>query len=252
MRIALFSDVHGNLAALEAVLAAIDAQGVDLVIFAGDLCLFGPRPAACIDLVRQRGIVSVHGNTDLFILGAGSPPERVAPHVDWTRAQLSDDHLEWLRRLPFGFRVSPTGRAGDDLAVVHANPLDVNGIIFPPEAYQQARYGQVRQSDADLQPLLGDLTAAVLAYGHLHIPSARPWGNGVLLNVSSVSMPGDGDPAAKYALLTWDGQRWAWRHERVAYRAADETAAFRALRPPRWEQAVAELETQGLYFPQNV
>jgi predicted phosphodiesterase len=74
MRIAVFSDVHGNLTALEAVLADIDRQAVDATVFAGDLCLVGPRPAECLRLAREQGITSIYGNTDDWVLGrqAGS------------------------------------------------------------------------------------------------------------------------------------------------------------------------------------
>ena len=65
MRVAVFSDVHGNLTALEAVLADIAAQAVDQIYFAGDLCLIGPRPAACLERVRSANIAAVYGNTNI-------------------------------------------------------------------------------------------------------------------------------------------------------------------------------------------
>ena len=110
----------------------------------------------------------------------------------------------------------------------------------------------MRQSDAELEPLLGGLTAAVLAFGHLHIPNQRRWGNLSLVNVASVSMPGDGDARAKYALLTWADGQWTAEHQRVAYDVGQEAAAFRERRPPGWEEAAAGIEREGYYYPQKV
>lgn len=253
MRIALFSDVHGNLTALEAVLADIDRQAPDLVAFAGDLCLFGPRPAECLRLVRGARLPSVIGNTDGWTAGLGHPPEKHRAALQWTAARLSSDELDWLGRLPFAWRVSPDGLAtGQDLLVVHANPRDVNAIIFPSLAEQMSRWGKVRQSDEDLAALMGDAGAAVIAYGHLHIPGTRQLGSTTLVNVSSVSMPGDDDGRAKFALLEWRGGRWEVAHCRVEYDVSAEAAAFRANQPPGWEQAIAGIEAEGYYYPQRI
>ena len=253
MRIAIFSDVHGNLSALEAVLVDIEDQSPDLVVFAGDLCLFGPRPAECLRLVRERRLPSVIGNTDEWIAGLDDPPEKHRASLEWTAARLTTDELDWLRRLPFALRVSPTDAPNDrDLLIVHANPRDVNGIIFPSVAGQQDRWGKIRQSDEDLGALMSEVGAAVVAYGHLHIPGVRRWGKTTLANISSVSMPGDGDGRAKYGLLEWRDDRWEITHHRVAYDVAAEAVAFRVNRPPGWAEAVAEIEADGYYYPQRI
>ena len=252
MRIALFSDVHGNLTALEAVLADIDRQAPDLVVFAGDLCFMGPRPAECLRRERALRLPVVLGNTDEWTVGGGAPPPAHAERIRWTRAQLTNDESAWLASRPFGLTFSPTAGAADDLRVVHANPRDLNDVLFPPEAQQTALWGDVRQSDAALEPLLGGLEAAALAFGHLHIPSLRPWGRLLLVNVASVSMPGDGDARAKYALLTWEGGRWSATHRRVAYDAAAEAEAFGRQQPPGWQDAVAAIEADGYYYPQKL
>uniref|UniRef100_UPI0035B42C1A metallophosphoesterase family protein n=1 Tax=Promineifilum sp. TaxID=2664178 RepID=UPI0035B42C1A len=142
--------------------------------------------------------------------------------------------------------------AGDDLLIVHANPTDVNQIIYPSEVDQLARYGEIRQSDAALEPLVMGAKARTVAFGHLHVPNVRVWRRRLLVNVSSVSMPGDSDPRAKYALLTWMNGRWMAEHRRVEVGAAGLIAAFRAARPPHWPDAVAALETDGYYYPQRV
>ena len=252
MRVAIFSDVHGNLSGLEAGLADASQHAPDLVVFAGDLCLMGPRPGDCLRRVRELRLPAVMGNTDEWTAGDGQPPERMREVLPWTRDQLTADERDWLAGLPFGLTVSPTADPADDLRIVHANPRDLNAIIFPSETHQTAYWSAVRPCDAELEPLLGGLTAAVLAFGHLHIPNLRQWGRLALVNVASVSMPGDGDARAKYALLTWAAGQWTAEHHRVEYDPAAAAVAFRERRPPNWQEAVAALEAEGHYYPQRV
>lgn len=256
MRIAIFSDVHGNLTALEAVLADIGQQGVDELVFGGDLCLFGARPAESLALIRGQKIPAVYGNTEIWLespppLLADLPPAEQSRRqllqaiAAWTRHQLSDSDRAWLADLPFSRRISPTADPAGDLLITHANPRDVYGVIFPPPAAQQGLYGQVRQSDDDLNGLLGQTTAAVIAFGHIHIPFVRHWRGLRLVNISSVSLPGDGNPAAKYAILTWQAGQWLVEHRQVAYDVRPEIAAFESQQPPNWQNNVASLLADG-------
>lgn len=251
MRIAIFSDVHGNLTGLEAVLDDISGRAVDEIVFAGDLCLVGPRPRNCLRRVLESDIHSIYGNTDDWILGRQQPPLPLAALSEWTLAQLSEGERAWLEALPFSHRISPTGRTEDDLLVVHANPQDVNQLIFPPEEEQLMRYGRVRQKDDQLDDLLAGTETAVLAFGHLHIPSERRCGQMRVINISSVSMPGDGDPRAKYGIFNWNGKAWSFERRVVAYETAAEVDAYRQARPPGWENIVGTLQSEGSY-PQKV
>lgn len=243
MKVAVLSDVHGNLAGLEAVLSAIDDHTPDDIVVAGDLCMIGPRPAACLETIRSRRLRAIYGNTDEWLLGRQTPPEHLQAAAHWTAEQLSTEQKDWLTELPFHLRYSPTGNKMDDLLIVHANPLDVNRIIFPPEEQQQSIYGRIRQPDSELAPLVTGLKAAVLAYGHLHIPNVRMWGDIPLVNISSISLPGDGDPRAKFALFTWDGRGWHFEHFRVPYDLEDEVEAHHQNPIPGWEEALQTLET---------
>ena len=251
MRIAVFSDVHGNLAALEAVLQDIARRQVDEVVFAGDLCVAGPRPAACLERVRQMNIPCIYGNTDHWLLGISEPPERMKSMSEWALAQLNQNQRAWLRSLPLAHRISPTDSTGDDLLIVHANPKDAYWLIFPPETEQMTHYGRIRQPDSDLDEWLAGTEAAVLAYGHLHIPNIRHWGDLVLANISSVSLPGDDDPHAKYGLPHWENSHWTIEHHRVEFDISQEVAAFKQAQPPGWESFVQTIEEKG-YFPQMV
>lgn len=253
MRVVVFSDVHGNLTALEAVLADIERQpALDAVIFAGDACLFGPRPGACASRIRESVTAAVFGNTDEWI-DRPLPLDEAAPAATqervrfiqamaaWTQAQMDPAGLQWLRSLPFEQRLSPTGNPQDDLLIVHANPRDVMGVIYPPESIQTSRMGGLKQTDEALAAMLAGTPAGAIAFGHLHFPNVRYWGSVLLANISSVSLPGDGDPRAKYGLLTWDGRHWSVTHHYVPYDIEAEIAAFETAQPPDWEAAVKQL-----------
>jgi predicted phosphodiesterase len=203
-RIAVLSDVHGNLAALEAVLAEIRRERPDWVLVAGDLVLNGPDPNGTIDALRALegdGGLIVSGNTDIavgdFDYGAAYPqyqdgiPEAIRVAAEWAHDELGDDQLDWLRRLPAERRL----RAGDDVLalVVHASPgsqtrgfdqaLDAN-IIFERAAATDAR---------------------VICVGHTHIPEVRDLGWKVIVNDGSAGFVFDGDPTASWAMVTVEG-----------------------------------------------
>jgi predicted phosphodiesterase len=214
MRIAVLSDLHGNLLALEAVLADLRRRGpFDQIVVAGDLVWSGPWPAEVVDRVRALNAVVIQGNTDAFFCRtadnppAGKQEERFAAHLTWMRERLGPERVRYLASLPFSHRISPA--PGGDLLVVHANPTDYDRPISP------------HISDAELDELL--LVAGhepdwrALAFGHLHIPFIRRWRGRLLVNVASVGLPLDGDPRAAYAILTWDGALWQAEHHRVDY-----------------------------------
>jgi predicted phosphodiesterase len=252
MRVAIFSDVHGNLTALEAVLADIKQQTPDLIAFAGDACLFGAQPKACLDLLRAQDMVCVYGNTDLMVAGQALLSDDIKAEMserqrtvetlkEWTAAELTALDRNWLEGLPFLRRVSPTANPQHDLLIVHANPRDVDQLLYPPEAQQQEMWGEIRQSDTDLHPLMQGTIAAVMAFGHYHIPSLRPWQDILLANISSVSLPLDGDRRAKYGLLTWTAAgpnqgQWQVEQRRVEYDMEQELAALAERQPPGWEE----------------
>lgn len=255
MRIAIFSDVHGNLTALEAVLADIKQHSPDMIIFAGDLCTEGARPAACVQRLRAENIGAIRGNTDerignhpilsLDLKGETEPPQpEINNNDDWTWAQLSANERAWLESLPFHQRVSPTTNLQDDLLVVHANPMDIHQHIYPSESQQKTLYGEIRQPDDDLalKKMLDELNLSVVAFGHLHIPNVRQWKGIRLANISSVSLPLDGDQRAKYGLLTWNGG-WTIEHQYVDYDVEKEIDLLQQVRPPNWQELVERLRT---------
>jgi predicted phosphodiesterase len=258
--------VHGNLSALEAVIHQIERiPSIDEIVFAGDLCLFGPRPQACLHLLRSKNISSIIGNTDEWIrqppslTGALDEAElsrrqRLHDLSSWTEGRLDRDSIIWLDilRQQFSWESPGMSQRKERLLVFHANPVDLNRLVFPPLERQIELYGRIRQEDIELQPLFGDLEATTIAFGHLHIPSTRQWQGKTLVNVSSVSLPGDGDARAKFVVFDWDDAGgWSIERHFVEYPITDEIAAYRNNRPPGWRDSLDKLETLG-YIPQVV
>jgi hypothetical protein len=241
MRLAIFSDVHGNPYACEAVLRAIAQEGAcDAILAAGDLCLGGSDPARCVELLAEAGVQAVYGNTEQYLRHPDQTPSdelhrsmwnTIQPAVYWTLERLSSEQLSWILGQPFERRFSPTSRPGDDLLVVHANPKDVEVMIYPPETEQLRIYGEVRQPDAaiELQECLNGVERRVIAFGHFHYMFQRTWGEKTLAGVACCSLPGiDHDLRARYSIFEWVKTKWVISQRWVEYEAQREVVALRA------------------------
>jgi predicted phosphodiesterase len=203
-RFAVLSDVHGNLNALEAVRAAINAERPDCVLIAGDHVLNGPDPVGAVDLLRQMerdGAIVVQGNTDIavadFDYAAAFPwlaegvPDTFRAAAEWAHDQLDDERLDWLRRLAAERRV----RAEDDtlLLVCHASPgSQTSG--FDPALDPTVVIERVSRTDA-----------RVILCGHTHLPEVRDLGWKIIVNDGSAGYVFDGDPTASWALVDVEG-----------------------------------------------
>ncbi|MBJ7597512.1 MAG: YfcE family phosphodiesterase [Candidatus Nephthysia bennettiae] len=191
MRIAIVSDVHGNLIALEAVLEDLERQRPDLVVHGGDLAFNGPRPAECVERVRQLGWPGVRGNMDEAL----ETHRGRHPSIDWAREQLGEEPNRWLQGLALEWRHD------DEIALVHAVPGDLWKAV-----------GR-EADDAQLREVYGPLGARLAVYGHIHRPYVRDLGALTVANTGSVGLPFDGDPRASYLLVS-DGRPEV---RRVAY-----------------------------------
>lgn len=222
--IAVISDIHGNLGALEAVLRDLDRLGPSQVIVAGDLALGGPHPAECVQLVRRRGFPAIRGNTDEWLTAR---PRDTTDAVGWTSAQLSDADRRYLAGLPFLWRVPH--QAGD-LVVVHATPWSIADVVRPdaPEPL--------------VTRVFAEAAAPAVVYGHIHIAYVREVAGKVLVNPGSVGLPFDGDQRASYAVLDADGGKWRADLRRVAYDVAAVLEASRQSTNPDRERFCRRLE----------
>jgi len=196
MAIAIVSDIHGNLTALEAVVADIDRRGVDRVLQGGDLALAGCQPAEVIDRVRELGWAGIVGNTDelLWRPEERAVQERNAPklrellrvlfedYAPATRELLGDERIEWLRRLPAEHRE-------DDLLLLHASPRDLWRAPLPDD------------DDGVLVATYESCEVDTVVYGHIHRPYCRTVDALTVANSGSAGSPFDGDPSASYLLV---------------------------------------------------
>ena len=231
MKIAVISDIHGFSIALDRVLADIGAEpGVDQIVVAGDLCEGGPDPRGVLDRLMNLGAEVVQGNTDRD-LANGS---RTSKGATYTTDQIGPDGISFLGSLPFDRRITPPDGTSpdDDLLVVHANPFDLDRHI-PPDA-----------GDHELQELIGDTRAAVIAFGHIHIAYTRQWRNCQLVDVSAVGNPKDGDLRSRWGLFTWDlaANRWTCELRYVDYPLAETIEQIRASGMPNPDKVIEALE----------
>ncbi len=198
-RLAVLSDIHGNISALEAALADIKRHRPDHIAVTGDLVMQGPRPGEVVDRLRKLesdGALIIQGNTDIavadFDYAAAFPwmedvPAASRAAVEWAHEQLSDDQLDWLRRLPAERRIW----ADDTLVLAcHGSPgSQTSGL----------------QADLDVSVYVERVTrtdARVICCGHTHVADVRELGRKLIVNPGSCGYSFDGDPGACWALLT--------------------------------------------------
>ncbi len=234
MRIAVVADIHGNLTALEAVLADLRLTAPDAVVHGGDLAHSGARPAEVVDRVRQMGWQGVLGNTDEMLYDRGPlrafagsevsfPLAVVEEMAEWTAGQLGPERLEWMRALPRRLDVG-------SMALVHATPGDI------------WRAPQVEAGDADLAEAYALLHRPLVVYCHIHRPFVRRLGEMTVANTGSVGMSFDGDRRASYLLVT-DGTA---ETRRVDYDVDAEIAAVKTSGLPHadWVGRILEAGAQ--------
>src|SRR5262245_45413760 len=188
MRLAVGSDIHGNLTALEAVIADLQDAAPDLIVQGGDLAASGSRPAEVIDAIRHLGWPGVAGNTDEMLWSPAGlndlrdrvPALRSLVDTLFEVARLTADmigpaRLDWLRALPYRW-------SGDGVTVVHASPDSL------------WRSPSVESPDEDVIGTYAGLGAEVVVYGHIHRPYVRTLAGLTVANSGSVSLSYDGDP----------------------------------------------------------
>ena len=209
MRLLVLSDVHGNYAALRAVLT----EPHDAVLCLGDLVGYGPEPARCVAWVRESGATVVAGNHDRTVAEGTHPGCRAGflrlaeATVSIGRAQVTGDELAWLRALPTRHRLAtpvPT-------LLVHATPTDPLYRYLGPDP---------REWELETE---GE-EAALFLVGHTHLQFEIEAAGRRVVNPGSVGLPKHGDPRAAYAVI--DGGRVALK--RIAYDVEETVAGLAA------------------------
>ncbi len=239
-RIALLSDVHGNEAALRAVLEDLARAPCDEVVVAGDLVLFGPRPAGALELLRSLDARFVLGNTDRDVVRSSGED----PGLVWVAERIGAEGLAFLAELPLEVRVTPPG---GDLLVVHATPTDVDGLLVT-EPNPLTPWPVTTEAEA--ARLLGSAQADLVVHGHIHYASSGVRAGRRIASIGSVGFPFDGDPRAAWAVGAWDGRDWRLEHRRVSYDHEAVAAELERSGAPFAETAAARIrEARPVPFP---
>ena len=204
MRYAVLSDVHGNLEALEIVLADVRRGRPDVCLCLGDTVGYGPDPNECVERIRGLAGPVIAGNHDLAAIGAldisvFTPLARQA--IEWTMGVVSEDTRRWLVTLPDRLVI-------DDFLAVHGSPRDpfeeyildlpTSLAIFSEHAFSLCLVGHSHVPGTFILEADGTVSARVLPAGE-SVPLARS--SRYIVNVGSVGQPRDGDPRASYLLL---------------------------------------------------
>lgn len=201
MRIAILGDIHGNLPALEAVVADLEKQEVDQVWCSGDIGWGAPWASECIAIVREAGWTTVKGNTDVWITG---DPQTIVEEsqrqelYDLAEAHaISREDAEWLINLPIGHS------GAGSILLVHATP--------------ESPFNAPEPTAPSAEFLVYEGGAALVVYGHIHEAFIRRMSAGTLVaNAGAVGLPKDG-PMPSYLIVHRGGTDLLLRHRRVPF-----------------------------------
>ena len=247
MRIAVISDIHGNLAALDAVLADIALRDVDLIVNLGDICSGGLFPSETADRLMPLGLPTIRGNHERQLVTL--PHDHMGQSDRYTVERLRVDQLEWLGGLPTSLRIA------DDVLLVHGTP-DSDLTYFLETVTED---GLREATPAEVEQRAGDTDAAVILCGHTHLARSVRLADGrLIVNPGSVGLPAydddrpfphvveSGTPHARYAVITRAEGRWSVELIMVDYdweTAARDAAAHGR---PDWAQALRTGRVQAI------
>jgi predicted phosphodiesterase len=218
-RLAVLADIHGNLPALEAVLADMAAWSVDQVVIAGDSIHWGPFSAAVVERVRAEGWAVIRGNHEFYLLDYNTPRAPAAwsdrsqwGALAWLRAQLDARQRRliatWPDTLSLVFDDAPPVR------VVHGSPLDHRDGLYPTD------------SDASMAARLAGAVETTVIAAHTHLAMERRAGGWHILNPGSVGVPFHGRHEASYLILDGDTDGWRATFRQMAFDPAPILAEF--------------------------
>ncbi|MGI8907654.1 MAG: metallophosphoesterase family protein [Candidatus Sumerlaeaceae bacterium] len=206
-RVGIFSDIHGNLQALQRVLQELDTMDIDFLVCCGDVVGYGGNPNQCVEVLRERDIPTIAGNHDhaaLSLIDITYFNEVAKRAITWTRTQLESENEKWLRQLPMSIEAA-------DMLFVHSSPRN-------PESWNYViTMGDARQG-------FQHFGQRVCFIGHSHTPFIVENSSGnlacpdtpaislkeacrYLVNVGSVGQPRDRNPDACFAVYDREGGR---------------------------------------------
>ncbi len=209
MKIAVISDIHGNITALDSVLADIHKKDVDKIVNLGDVCSGPLFPSDTLDRVIALDILTIRGNHERQLLSL--PYESMGSSDQYATRQIRKDHREWLKSLPATILIN------QDVLLVHGTPDDDMTYLLEtvtPNGLREATPQEINQR-------VGISNAKVILCGHTHLPRIVTRNNGsIIVNPGSVGLPAYFDdnpyphvienctPHARYAILTKKDDIW--------------------------------------------
>jgi len=238
LRVAVIADIHGNIAALQAVEEDIARRGAGMVINLGDHASGALWPGETVELLMRQSWIQIAGNCDRQIVAQAPSDQGASDRFAFER--LTSAQKEWLAALP------ATSTVLDEIRVFHGTPRDDASYLL-----ETVVGGQVRLANRfELETRLSGVTAPVMACGHSHVPRIVRIDAGLIVNPGSVGLPAydhdeperhameTGAPDARYALLEKSNRGWTAELVAVPYdhaRAADQA---RRNGRPDWERAL--------------
>jgi putative phosphoesterase len=239
MKIAVISDIHGNLAALDAVLDDARSQGVDLIVNLGDILSGALYPSETADRLMALNLPTIKGNHERQLL-AGDPA-RMGASDRFAHHALRDDQRAWLSGLP------ATLKLADDVLLVHGTPA--SDLDYFLETVTQSGCGAATR--AEVENRAGSAQARLILCGHTHLQRSMQLDDGrLIVNPGSVGLPAYADehplphrmeagtPHARYAIVTKHASRWYAEFRVVDYDWNEAANVAASNQRPEWEKAL--------------
>jgi putative phosphoesterase len=235
---AIISDIHGNLSALDAVLADLRSRHVDATYCLGDLVGYAAHPNEVTERIRAEGIPTIMGNYDDGVgferdecgCAYTNPVDRALgdQSLAWTKATVTAQNKAHLRTLVSEIRIEGDGKR---VLLVHGSPRRINEYLFED------------RPTSSFQRLAASSNADIIVFGHTHKPYTKLVDDVLFVNAGSVGKPKDGDSRACYIVLDPSDQANPVEFIRVPYDIAREAAAIRASDLP--DKFATDIETGG-------
>ncbi|TCO74359.1 metallophosphoesterase family protein [Marinisporobacter balticus] len=194
MKIAIITDIHSNIFALEAVLKDIEDKGIENIYCLGDLVGYGPFPNEVINRIREKHIPTVQGNYDqsvgeeLFACGCDYKDDKAmeigAKSLYWSQENTTEENKKWLKELPEKIEFEDEGQK---ILLVHGSPRKNNEYLY--------------EESKELEEISGMINADIMVCGHTHKPFHKQVAGIHMINAGSAGKPKHGNPKATYMII---------------------------------------------------
>lgn len=246
MRLALISDIHSNAHALEQVLAQLDREGVDLILNLGDTVGYNANPNECLEMLRDRPVLSLAGNHDLALLDASRAEHfNIIAYqaIAWSREQVRPELMEFFQDLPltregeYYVACHGTPTSPDSYISFHFQGKRVFNVLVKGLGHRVCFFGHTHRRALWFRDIRGKVATQPVTLGKILLTPECHY----LINPGSVGQPRDGHPEAAYAIF--DKQEFSIHFKSVPY---DVAGAQRAILQAGLPEFLAERLAQGI------